>query len=88
MANNKWNGALLGGAFGGISLLAIKGMQTTVGEGNFANTIYGWFASWGTSIFNKVVASAPSMNFITPIMYSFLIAIGIGVLIGLYTEFK
>jgi hypothetical protein len=81
--NAKWNGFLLGAGFGALGLWAIKGAQN-MADPNLANTIYGWFISWGQSIADAI----PQLSGITAVYYAFAIAILVGGLIGLYTEMK
>jgi hypothetical protein len=82
--NSKMNGIALGAAFGGLGLLAIKGVQGAVGQENLANTIYGWFISGGTAIQNAI----PQITGISHMVYAFAIAILAGALVGAYTEYK
>ena len=82
--NSKWNGALLGSAFGALALYAIK-MSENLVTPNIANTVYGWF-TFGA---DKLIAQFPTvLNSTMQTGLAFTIAILIGALVGLYTEYK
>ena len=82
--NNRWNGTLLGAAFAVLGLWAIKGAQATVPDSNFANIVYGWFTSGA----HYLITNVSWMSTFSETWLAFGIAALLGIILGLWVEYK